>query len=326
MNEEPQQENHENEGRPENVPPVQSASETEGKEGAAKNKVGSDEASSSAPSASSPSREPTRKVCSERKIAANRNNARNSTGPRTKAGKARSAANSYKHGFFYTRMFPTMEHVVKDRPDYEKLVRGIYEDYQPATYMEHFWAEKICTEALRLARLIDYEQSKLLSWRAPYEAHSADRILRFQNAANRRMAEAFKELERLQSKRKAEETKMEPEDGEEADDSEEPPAPAARPEEPSAEETAAEVAAPATNSASESAIPSSQPDSSSSSASTPKTFKTNPPQYHGCPEPTDEELEELNSMDDASERNEDVARRPRTDSGSVGEDELLDLC
>jgi hypothetical protein len=84
------------------------------------------------------------------------------------------------------------------------VAEGVRNDYQPVGYWENFWIEKISTEALRLARLLGHEQTVMMSWSNPFWEPSADRVLRFQTTANRRLAEAIEQLERLQAKRKAE--------------------------------------------------------------------------------------------------------------------------
>jgi hypothetical protein len=84
------------------------------------------------------------------------------------------------------------------------VAEGVRNDYQPVGYRENFWIEKISTEALRLARLLGHEQTVMMSWSNPFWEPSADRVLRFQTTANRRLAEAIEQLERLQAKRKAE--------------------------------------------------------------------------------------------------------------------------
>ncbi len=156
-------------------------------------------ASSSGPPSSS--RGPSRQV-SSKKTEANRKNAQKSTGPRTEAGKANAAANSYRHGFFANRLFPTAEQAAKDKADYEAVANGVHAYYQPEGFMENFWVEKVAIEALRLARVLGYEQEKMMSWIWPFESHSGDRILRYQTALNRQLAGAIEELERLQAKRK----------------------------------------------------------------------------------------------------------------------------
>jgi hypothetical protein len=141
---------------------------------------------------------------SARKLEANKKNAQKSTGPRTQEGKAKAATNSYVHGFFAKHLFPTAEQAAKDKSDYLAVADGVRNDYQPVGYWENFWVEKISTEALRLARLLGYEQTVMMSWSNPFWESSADRVLRFQTTANRRLTEAIEQLERLQEKRKAE--------------------------------------------------------------------------------------------------------------------------
>lgn len=141
---------------------------------------------------------------SAQKREANRKNAQKSTGPRTEAGKAKSALNSYRHGFFAKHLFPTAEQAAEDKSDYLAVAKGVYDHYQPSGFMENFWVEKIATEAVRLARLVGYEQREMMAWRSPFWGSAAGSILRYQTTANRRLREAIEELERLQTKRKAE--------------------------------------------------------------------------------------------------------------------------
>ncbi len=155
------------------------------------------------PSSSGPSPEARKAPVSPQKLAANRKNSQKSPGPRTEAGKTKAAANSYRHGFFARRLFPA-EQAAADKEDYLAMANGVYNHYQPVGFMENLWAEKIATEALRFARLIGYEHGKMMLWTFPFFDSTSDRILRYQTKANRGMAEAIKELERLQAKRKDE--------------------------------------------------------------------------------------------------------------------------
>jgi hypothetical protein len=142
---------------------------------------------------------------SSKKLEANRQNAQKSTGPRTESGKAKAAANAYKHGFFAKRLFINTEYSAKDKPDYETVANGVFEHYQPVGYMEHLWAEKVATEALRFARLIDREQ-KLFHWASAFEHSDVNNLLRYQVAINRQFVQAIQELERCQANRKPEAT------------------------------------------------------------------------------------------------------------------------
>lgn len=140
---------------------------------------------------------------SSKKTEANRKNAQKSTGPRTESGKAKAAANSYKHGFFARRLFLNIEQWAKDKADYETVANGFYQYYQPVGFMENFWVEKAATEALRLARLIQHEQ-KVLDRGFPFELRSPDSLLRYQAVINRQLVQAIEQIERLQANRKAE--------------------------------------------------------------------------------------------------------------------------
>lgn len=181
------------------IPPIQT-----GQSPAAPQADDNDDATRKAasPSSSGPIPDAGKAPVSPKKLEANRLNAQKSTGPRTEEGKAKAAANSYRHGFFAKHLFLNAEQWAKDKADYETVADGIIKHYQPVGYMENFWAEKIATEALRFARLIHREQ-EVLDWRAPFENRSPNCILRYQAAINRQLVQAIEELERLQAKRKA---------------------------------------------------------------------------------------------------------------------------
>lgn len=163
------------------------------------------------------------------KVEAARKNRQKSTGPKTEAGKARSAANSYKHGFFAKNLFPTTELAAKDKANYLEVVNGVYAHYQPVGFMENFWVEKIATEIVRVARVLGYEQTGMATWRAPFWGTTMANIMRYQTTGNRLLHQGIEELERLQSKRKAEEAATEQEEPAEGDTAVEPDAPAEGP-------------------------------------------------------------------------------------------------
>ena len=62
-------------------------------------------------------------MTSERKVRANRTNARASCGPRTAAGRARSARNAFRHG-----LNVSINHIQQLTPDVERLARKFLDD------------------------------------------------------------------------------------------------------------------------------------------------------------------------------------------------------
>ena len=190
---------------------------------------------------------PGKKPISAKKVEANRKNAQKSTGPKSEAGKAKAAGNSYQHGFYAKHLFLTPEQVAKDKLDYLAVANGFYAHYQPLGYVESLWVEKIATQVLRSARLLAHEQ-KILACTAPFESRSASNLVRYQTSVNRELTWAIEELERLQEIRKTGSNPSEPYDsnGNESLDPEppsgEPPAPDA---EPSANPSTGSIPAPA---------------------------------------------------------------------------------
>jgi hypothetical protein len=139
---------------------------------------------------------------SDRKLAANRENAKKSTGPRTERGKARSSQNAYKHGFFAKPLYPTTAQVTQDRSDYDDMLDGLLEHYQPVGYIENVLVEKIAADYLRSARIVRHEQA-IFGLRHPFEARSASSLPRYQTAVEHQLEKDIERLESLQARRKA---------------------------------------------------------------------------------------------------------------------------
>jgi hypothetical protein len=142
-----------------------------------------------------------KKQVSPKKLAANRQNAKRSPGPQTAKGKQRAAENSYKHGFYATRLFPNQEVLARDWADYKRILDGYWNHYMPVGDVEKLYVEKIAAESLRLTRLFGYEQA-VFAWRAPFEARSVGNIVRYESNISRQLEKTIDRLERLQKARK----------------------------------------------------------------------------------------------------------------------------
>ncbi len=96
-------------------------------------------------------------MASEKQIAANRRNATSSTGPKSAAGKQVARMNALKHGL-------QSEHVVipgEDPEEFEALLSGLEEDYQPVGSREILLVERIAYCSWRLQRLGLIETAKM---------------------------------------------------------------------------------------------------------------------------------------------------------------------
>jgi len=149
-----------------------------------------------------------KKPVSPQKLAANRENGLRSKGPKTPEGKQRASQNSYKHGFFALRLFPNNELLARDGADYNRILASLRNHYLPQGDLEDLCVEKIATHSLRLARLLGHEQG-VFAWRAPFEARSIDKIIRYESNVSRQLDKATQQLERLQAARKAESDQIE---------------------------------------------------------------------------------------------------------------------
>jgi hypothetical protein len=149
-----------------------------------------------------------KKPVSPKQLAANRKNGQYSNGPNTPEGKRRASQNSYKHGFFALRLFPNNEVLARDGADYNRILASLRNHYLPQGDLEDLCVEKIATYSLRLARLLGHEQD-VFAWRAPFEARSVDKIIRYESNINRQLEKTTRQLERLQEAREAESDQIE---------------------------------------------------------------------------------------------------------------------
>ena len=149
-------------------------------------------------------------MATKQQAAANRRNAAQSTGPRSAEGKARSAANSMKHGIYASREIIEGEKL-SDRHALETLY---FERWQPSTPEQVMqvrilircdWEDTRYSKAT--AQLWDYTISRL--WRPEDETLLGNALLnhertfarleRLRDLLNRTYNRAVQELERLQA-------------------------------------------------------------------------------------------------------------------------------
>jgi len=105
---------------------------------------------------------------SERKASANRANAKRSTGPRTLAGKARSSLNALRHGILARAAFNAAIEGEERRAEFEELVAGLAQEYQPRTMTEHMTVQQLAGCYWRLAKVWRFEQEAAWrTWLAP---------------------------------------------------------------------------------------------------------------------------------------------------------------
>ncbi|WP_031500082.1 hypothetical protein [Bryobacter aggregatus] len=92
----------------------------------------------------------THKPCSPARLAANRANAKKSTGPRTPAGKARSASNSLKHGLFSLANF---ENYIHNTDLCLAVVDNLLQQYEPVTPIENILVHHLIHFELRFLQM-----------------------------------------------------------------------------------------------------------------------------------------------------------------------------
>ena len=101
---------------------------------------------------------------SERKAAANRANAQRSTGPRTPQGKARSSLNALRHGILAKAAFNVVIEGEERRAEFEAIVAGLAQEYQPRTMTEHMMVQQLAGCYWKLAKVWTFETEA--AWRS----------------------------------------------------------------------------------------------------------------------------------------------------------------
>jgi hypothetical protein len=107
------------------------------------------------------------RTVSERKLKANRENAKKSTGPKTAKGKGFSRKNALKYGLF-VRHATDFEALSEDPQEYEKLLNGLREQYQPVGMAEEIEVERIAICYWKLKRAWRYENAVNLAARRDF--------------------------------------------------------------------------------------------------------------------------------------------------------------
>ena len=151
---------------------------------------------------------PAKKPTSAAKIRANRANAQKSTGPKTAAGKARSSRNALKHGILSELLVIAPSSGKETRRRYNTLLRRLHEHFNPQDIVEETVVERIAICYWRLRRAIHAESEATRAqddWpkrrlTLPPQSNM-DAILRYEKAIEAQLDHAFRQLERLQSRR-----------------------------------------------------------------------------------------------------------------------------
>jgi hypothetical protein len=94
---------------------------------------------------------------SEKKAGSNRRNAEKSTGPRTEQGKANSRLNALKHGILASQGVITTIEGRAPRGEFEAMVDGLAEDFQPVGTYEQLLVQEIAACFWRKRRLLRFE-------------------------------------------------------------------------------------------------------------------------------------------------------------------------
>ena len=168
--------------------------------------------------------EKTTKPVSDKKIEANRKNAKKSTGPRTPAGKARSASNAFKHGLLAQHILLYDSDPDEKESDFNILYDGLMAELQPRGFQESFLVERIVTCYWRLRRAYRHESQAIVNRRdteTGYHARLANalsgertdpykfilpaeadlkNLLRYESMIDRQLNRCLADLHQLQSR------------------------------------------------------------------------------------------------------------------------------
>ena len=96
-------------------------------------------------------------MTSPAKTGSNKKNAKKSTGPRTREGKARSAANAMTHGVLSRNLLLPDE----DEAEWQELLTRLVTELQPVGTLEQILVERIAVAAWRQRRLVRVETARI---------------------------------------------------------------------------------------------------------------------------------------------------------------------
>ena len=136
---------------------------------------------------------------SQARLEANRANSRHSTGPKTEEGKARSAQNSFKHGF-------TAKHLIIAEDEQEtcdSLHQGLRTELRPQGCLEETLFAQLLHAAWTLHRIKEMEAALFLKGGIdnPEVGKTLDRIMRYQRLHTSNYHKALKALTDQQTRR-----------------------------------------------------------------------------------------------------------------------------
>ena len=160
------------------------------------------------------------KELSERKLAAQRQNAQKSTGPRTLEGKATVSLNAVKSGLTAETTIITGRRGKEDPEVFEAHKAYIWNDCAPVGFHEEYIVGEIIRITWRLPRADRFENGcirsrmkhargdvEILASSLP-ESEPLRLTQRYQTTLWRRLDKLFKDLERLQRRRKRAERRL----------------------------------------------------------------------------------------------------------------------
>jgi hypothetical protein len=136
-------------------------------------------------------------MASDKQIEANRRNAQLSTGPKTEAGKARSALNALKHGMRSKNAMEPFE----DNKDYLALLADLLQEHQPQTVTEQLYVERM---AITQARIILMEADLAEPIEKDWSIQSLIPYLQQIEKLERAFDRSLTQLRKLQKDRRAE--------------------------------------------------------------------------------------------------------------------------
>jgi hypothetical protein len=153
---------------------------------------------------------------SPKQLEANRRNAQRSTGPRTPAGKERVKFNALRHGLLAKSVILPIRSRSEKQNHFDALLAQLIDELKPVGILEDMLVEKIAVSYWRLRRALRAEAGEICdnirdSRRYQFTDHPATlalpssrdtlKIVRYQNAIERQLHRAIKELRSLQEHR-----------------------------------------------------------------------------------------------------------------------------